>query len=448
MTAPKLFAMFNSLTTSVAAGAGAAAAAAGARPTVPAGTIVSPGDGVIIKPAAAATSTSTTMPGGTSAPGGVTLGQAAQVAGTAAAEEASEEAAEAASGETAEATPEQPAETSAAPNEADHEKAQQGNVNVVADSGLAVGAQDLYTTNPTDGQVGECKASEQDNNDFLRSESPNSSVESLQMMDHGLRNAQYQEQADKIEYILNPINEWFEDVKSRGNLLVSDPLEALDQGISNTYPFLDQITQQDVIQALEQAGVYEEGGILDRQAFDGLVSALPLPGGLGITRGIFNRAPNNIDDILRASSGSAGFSTVLSTERAQKWQRYLERRGINFEIGTPSANLKLFDKGEYLPDGSIRPLEGLFSGGRNGGTIYLPENPSTSAFFEEAFHAQQHLRNDSLTKIINGRKVDAWEYDAKQSLLKYSEKLGLTYDEFIEIERQLQRVLDGTYRSF
>jgi hypothetical protein len=215
------------------------------------------------------------------------------VAGAAAAEEASEEAAEAASGETAEATPEQPAETSAAPNEADHEKAQQGNVNVVADSGLAVGAQDLYTTNPTDGQVGECKASEQDNNDFLRSESPNSSVESLQMMDHGLRNAQYQEQADKIEYILNPINEWFEDVKSRGNLLVSDPLEALDQGISNTYPFLDQITQQDVIQALEQAGVYEEGGILDRQAFDGLVSALPLPGGLGITRGIFNRAPNS-----------------------------------------------------------------------------------------------------------------------------------------------------------
>jgi hypothetical protein len=113
MTAPKLFAMFNAVTTTGAAAAGAGAAAAGARPAPPAGTIVSPGDGVIIKPAAAATSASTTRPGGTSAPGGVTLGQAAQVAGTAAAEEATEEAEEVASETAPEETPaeETPPET-------------------------------------------------------------------------------------------------------------------------------------------------------------------------------------------------------------------------------------------------------------------------------------------------------------------------------------------------
>jgi hypothetical protein len=81
MTAPKLFAMFNAVTTTGAA--------------------------------AAATSASTTMPGGTSAPGGVTLGQAAQVAGTAAAEEATEEAEEVASETATEEAPteETPPET-------------------------------------------------------------------------------------------------------------------------------------------------------------------------------------------------------------------------------------------------------------------------------------------------------------------------------------------------
>jgi len=46
---------------------------------------------------------------------------------------------------------------------------------------------------------------------------------------------------------------------------------------------------------------------------------------------------------------------------------------------------------------------------------------------------------------LNGVTIDAWEYGAKQSLLQHSEKLGLSYEEFIETENQLQRVKNGTY---
>lgn len=41
--------------------------------------------------------------------------------------------------------------------------------------------------------------------------------------------------------------------------------------------------------------------------------------------------------------------------------------------------------------------------------------------------------------------LNAREYQAKQSLLRYAERLNLSYEEFIETEKQLQRVMDGTY---
>ncbi len=42
----------------------------------------------------------------------------------------------------------------------------------------------------------------------------------------------------------------------------------------------------------------------------------------------------------------------------------------------------------------------------------------------------------------------AWEYDAKQALLKYGEKLGLSYEEYIETEKQLQQVINNEYGAY
>jgi len=83
---------------------------------------------------------------------------------------------------------------------------------------------------------------------------------------------------------------------------------------------------------------------------------------------------------------------------------------------------------------------GLFSTrGVNGNpTIYLPANPAPSAFFEESFHAMDYLRNIPATMELNGVTIDAWE-GAKQTLLKYSEKLGLSYCSLSAENRKLLR---------
>ncbi|RZJ92909.1 MAG: hypothetical protein EOO60_06795 [Hymenobacter sp.] len=148
------------------------------------------------------------------------------------------------------------------------------------------------------------------------------------------------------------------------------------------------------------------------------------------------------------ASAAKQFATVSSTKkvlnpmnpaRMELWKGYLERRGVKFLIGTPEAELKLFDN----------QADGLYSAGISTKTIYLYDPPDTATFFEEAFHALQHLHNHPAIKTLeSGQEVDAWEYDAKQALLKHSEKLGLSYEEHIETEKQLQQVIDNEYGSY
>jgi len=129
----------------------------------------------------------------------------------------------------------------------------------------------------------------------------------------------------------------------------------------------------------------------------------------------------------------------MNPARMKLWTGYLERRGIKFLVGTPEAQLKLYD----------HQAEGLFTSGGLAQTIYLHDPPSTAAFFEEAFHALQHLHNHPATKVLdNGTEVDAWEYDAKIALLKHSAKLGLSYAEYVETENQLQQVIDNEYGNY
>ncbi|MCU7929032.1 MAG: hypothetical protein KZQ97_21730, partial [Candidatus Thiodiazotropha sp. (ex Dulcina madagascariensis)] len=162
-------------------------------------------------------------------------------------------------------------------------------------SDLAAGPQPLYTMSP-EFQMTDTGADArlQANYDFLHSDVPNSRVASLQMMDHGLRNARYQEQMRNIEPIIKPVSEWWSGAKERGSLLVNDPLEAISQGISNTFPFNVQVTQEEVLQALAHKG----DGNLDPQAVNELMGSLPLPGGVGITRGI---GPNTTTSPIKLS---------------------------------------------------------------------------------------------------------------------------------------------------
>ncbi|NML65108.1 hypothetical protein HHL22_07800 [Hymenobacter sp. RP-2-7] len=129
----------------------------------------------------------------------------------------------------------------------------------------------------------------------------------------------------------------------------------------------------------------------------------------------------------------------MQPARMELWMGYLERRGVQFHIGTPEAELKLFDN----------QAEGMYSAGGGTKTIYLYDPPGTATFFEEAFHALQHLRKHPAIKVLeSGQEVDAWEYDAKQALLKHSEKLGLSYEEYVETENQLQQVIDNEYGNY
>ncbi|MEW8460667.1 MAG: LysM peptidoglycan-binding domain-containing protein [Candidatus Thiodiazotropha endolucinida] len=129
------------------------------------------------------------------------------------------------------------------------------------------------------------------NLDFLHPSGPSSRAESLQMMDHGLMDAQRQEQLNNIAPIMGPINDWWEGVKERGSLLVADPLEATAQGFFNTYSFNEHITEEKALQALNRA--QEGGGNLDQEALNELAGSLPLSGFAGITKRVFNKAPNS-----------------------------------------------------------------------------------------------------------------------------------------------------------
>lgn len=160
----------------------------------------------------------------------------------------------------------------------------------------------------------------------------------------------------------------------------------------------------------------------------------PLPGTHGSPVAI--KAPE-APPVRKQTSQPA--SNPMNPERMALWRGYLERRGVRFFIGTPEAELKLYD---------YRAV-GFYSGGPTSKTIFLHDPPNTATFFEEAFHALQDLRNHPTRKVLeNGEEVDAWEYDAKQALLRHSVKLGLSYEEYIETERQLQQVVDGTYGDY
>ncbi|WEJ99467.1 MAG: LysM domain-containing protein [Candidatus Sphingomonas phytovorans] len=122
------------------------------------------------------------------------------------------------------------------------------------------------------------------------------------------------------------------------------------------------------------------------------------------------------------------------------WYNYLSKRGVKFEIGTDLANAKLAENNaaglfeRRIVDWDLNTTER---------TIYLPENPNASTFYEEGLHALDSLRARPGTMELGGRSIDAYEYRAKSIMLNSPSRLS--YPEAVMLEHHLDLVKAGRY---
>ncbi|MDW9382843.1 glycohydrolase toxin TNT-related protein [Chryseobacterium sp. JV558] len=142
------------------------------------------------------------------------------------------------------------------------------------------------------------------------------------------------------------------------------------------------------------------------------------------------------------------YHNPMPKKRMQAWIDYLEKKGVTFEIGTGVAYLKLYDNNN---------AEGFFtshqlSSGKYKRVIYLKENPDTSTFYEECYHALQDLsgHTERGTVYYNGGtiydNVDLWEFDAKIRIINEAKQLKITPKEVEILEIQIQKVLRNEYQ--
>lgn len=158
-----------------------------------------------------------------------------------------------------------------------------------------------------------------------------------------------------------------------------------------------------------------------------------------------------LDELRRmADGGNNPKFSVISDKVKDYWIKYLTKKGVKIEIGTEEAN-RILD--ENFADG-------LFvRKGYNGETnqfkeqiIYLKNEPSTSAFLEETYHALQNIEGVQMYKDVTYKgviyeKVDNWEFLAKKRILDEAEKNGISYEEYILVEKQLDDVLNNRYNK-
>lgn len=142
------------------------------------------------------------------------------------------------------------------------------------------------------------------------------------------------------------------------------------------------------------------------------------------------------------------YHNPMPEKRMKAWIDYLEKKGVTFEIGTGVAYLKLYDNNN---------AEGFFtshqlSNGKYKRVIYLKENPDTSTFYEECYHALQDLsgHTERGTVYYNGGtiydNVDLWEFDAKIRIINEAKQLKITPKEVEILEIQIQKVLRNEYQ--
>lgn len=131
----------------------------------------------------------------------------------------------------------------------------------------------------------------------------------------------------------------------------------------------------------------------------------------------------------------------MPKKRMDAWIKYLNSKGVEFDIGIPEAQLKLYDNGanglfrEINDNGNIRRI------------IVLKENPTVSTFYEECYHALQSLDNYPERGTIYDN-VDLWEYDAKVRIVEEAEKLRVSPKEVEQLNYHIELVLKNMYGNY
>lgn len=156
-----------------------------------------------------------------------------------------------------------------------------------------------------------------------------------------------------------------------------------------------------------------------------------------------------IENLKKMADGGYNPNFSIINEKVRLyWTKYLTKKGVVIEIGTEEAKRML----------NKRNADGLFiMRGYNSETnsfkeriIYLHEDPSTSAFLEETYHALQSLEGVQMYKDITYKgtlyeNVDNWEFLAKKRILDEAQQNGISYEEYLLVEKQLDEVLKNKY---
>jgi hypothetical protein len=123
------------------------------------------------------------------------------------------------------------------------------------------------------------------------------------------------------------------------------------------------------------------------------------------------------------------------------WTDYLTKRGVRLEIGTDEAYRVL--KEQNAQGLFVQKLVDIDTNTFKR-TIYLPENPNASVFYEEGLHALDSLKGRSHRMELNGINIDVYEFRAK-SILPDATPKRFTYEELNELQNHLKLVKQNLY---
>jgi hypothetical protein len=175
-------------------------------------------------------------------------------------------------------------------------------------------------------------------------------------MDHGLNNTQHQAQASNIERVIVPVKKWMAGVKERAELLVNDPLKALDQSLSDTYPLYDKVSkadQEDVLRKVQQAQSNPSTQEPDRGTINALINSTPLGGIAGATERVVGKAAKNAIQIAREGgkhSGQLNQFLKQTPEQLQKTIKSFDKQIANHEAWIKAPTLKVNNFYELRPE--------------------------------------------------------------------------------------------------
>lgn len=252
-----------------------------------------------------------------------------------------------------------------------------------------------------------------------------------------------------------------------------DSIDVVKSGIKNVdigvEVFKDTILKSGVtaLNRLEKEGVL----FVRLEDVDGLRTYTAIYNGVAIVprgsakelkkslKGVWNKRgkslTNELEEIVRVvkkntdGNRSAGHNlSSMDSFRMKQWINYLERRGVDVQVGTPHAKKKLTEEGAY---GLTLYDLNTVTGKRFNIRVLFDDNPSLITFYEETIHALQAIKGiDPVIPVVAWNdflyfNVDAYEFYAKTWIYDRPKKLKLTsYDEDF-LEASIYKVVTGDY---